>query len=56
MHLQDPLLDLAEKELAFVAALDLDLDTIAAASGFTKQAVAMLAKDPGMFRSDVSFD
>lgn len=48
-HLQDsdPMLDLAERETAFVVALDHDFDTIAVAAGFAKQTIATLAKDPG---------
>ncbi|BGP04036.1 hypothetical protein NBRC10513v2_007776 [Rhodotorula toruloides] len=47
-HLQDsdPMLDLAERETAFVVALDHDFDTIAVAAGFAKQTIATLAKDP----------
>lgn len=47
MHLQESLLDLAEREHSYISALDLDFDTIAAAAGFTKQALAMISKDPG---------
>jgi len=47
LHLQDATLDLAEREQSFIAALDLDFDTIAAAAGFTKQALATVAKDIG---------
>lgn len=48
-HLQesDPMLDLGERETAFVVALDHDFDAIAVAAGFAKQTIAMLAKDPG---------
>jgi len=48
-HLQglDPTLDLAERELASVTTLDLDFDTIAAASGFVKQTIAAISRDPG---------
>lgn len=49
MHLQESLLDLAEREHSYISALDLDFDTIAAAAGFTKQALAMISKDPGAF-------
>ncbi|GAA5897736.1 hypothetical protein JCM8208_000245 [Rhodotorula glutinis] len=47
-HLQglDPTLDLAERELASITTLDLDFDTIAAASGFVKQTIASISRDP----------
>ncbi|BGP20858.1 hypothetical protein JCM10213v2_009023 [Rhodosporidiobolus nylandii] len=47
-HLQglEPTLDLAEREVAFVTVLDLDFDTIAAASGFAKQTIATISRDP----------
>ncbi|GAA5970337.1 hypothetical protein JCM11641_001670 [Rhodosporidiobolus odoratus] len=47
-HLQglEPTLDLAEREVAFVTVLDLDFDTIAAASGFAKQLIAAISRDP----------
>jgi dynactin 1 len=47
-HLQQSVLDLAERELSCITALDLDFDTIAAAVGFTKQALATISKDPGL--------
>ncbi|GAA5890444.1 hypothetical protein JCM6882_002923 [Rhodosporidiobolus microsporus] len=52
-HLQglDSTLDLAEREVSFVTVLDLDFDTIAAASGFAKQAIATITRD-----SDVEVD
>ncbi|GAA6010163.1 hypothetical protein JCM10207_005646 [Rhodosporidiobolus poonsookiae] len=52
-HLQglEPTLDLAEREVAFVTVLDLDFDTIAAASGFAKQTIATITRD-----SDVQVD
>ncbi|GAA5828534.1 hypothetical protein JCM11251_000839 [Rhodosporidiobolus azoricus] len=47
-HLQglDSALDLAEREVAFVTVVDLDFDTIAASSGFAKQAIAAVTRDP----------
>ncbi|SCZ96495.1 BZ3500_MvSof-1268-A1-R1_Chr8-2g10234 [Microbotryum saponariae] len=45
-HLANSVLDLAERELACVTALDLHFDTIAAAVGFAKQTIATLSKDP----------
>ncbi|KAI5478786.1 dynactin [Pseudohyphozyma bogoriensis] len=46
LHLQEqPLLDLAEREHSYIGALDLDFDTIAAAAGFTKQALATISRD-----------
>ncbi|SGY89595.1 BQ5605_C039g11758 [Microbotryum silenes-dioicae] len=45
-HLTNSVLDLAERELACVTALDLHFDTIAAAVGFAKQTIATLSKDP----------
>ncbi|BGP28114.1 hypothetical protein JCM10295v2_007101 [Rhodotorula toruloides] len=47
-HLQDsdPILDLAERETAFIVALDHDFDTIAVAAGFAKQTIATLVNDP----------
>ena len=47
LHLQESHLDLAEREQSYIASLDLDFDTIAAAAGFSKQALATIAKDPG---------
>lgn len=50
LHLEESLLDLAEREHSYINALDLDFDTIAAATGFTKQALATLTKEyPGSF-------
>lgn len=46
-HLEESLLDLAERELAHIAALELDFDTIAASVGFTKQTLATILTDPG---------
>ncbi|KAL8277717.1 hypothetical protein RQP46_009839 [Phenoliferia psychrophenolica] len=46
LHLQESHLDLAEREQSYIASLDLDLDTIAAAAGFSKQALAMISIDP----------
>lgn len=43
------MLDLAEREFACVATLDLDFDTMAAASGFAKQTLALISRDPGAF-------
>ena len=50
IHLQGSVLDLAEREQGHVAILDLDLDTIAAAIGFTKQTLATLSTDSGKSR------
>lgn len=46
----DPLLDLFERESSFVSSLELDLDTIAAAAGFSKQLVATVSREPGESR------
>lgn len=45
LHLVDPILDLAERQSAFVSILDRDLDTIAASIGFTKQTLASVLQD-----------
>ncbi|GAA5820892.1 hypothetical protein JCM10212_006257 [Sporobolomyces blumeae] len=42
----DPLLDLAEREVSCVETIDLDLDTIAAAAGWTKQLIVGATRDP----------
>ncbi|GAA5884799.1 hypothetical protein JCM3774_006769 [Rhodotorula dairenensis] len=44
----DPMLDLSERESACVSSLELDLDTIAAAAGFTKQLVATISREPDL--------
>lgn len=44
LHLQDPVLDLAERQHSSISILDLDLDTIAAAIGFTKQTLVTVAQ------------
>lgn len=44
-HLKDALLDLPEKEAGLFTAVDLDLSTITASSGFAKQVVATASKD-----------
>ncbi|KAK4702285.1 dynactin 1, partial [Phenoliferia sp. Uapishka_3] len=58
LHLQESHLDLAEREQSYIASLDLDFDTIAAAAGFSKQALATIAKDPDveMELGDASLD
>ncbi|KAK4056088.1 hypothetical protein OIO90_002819 [Microbotryomycetes sp. JL221] len=45
LYLQGSALELAERQLAFVSVVDLDFDTIAAATGFAKQAVAIVQKE-----------
>lgn len=45
LHLQDPILDLGERQYSSIAILDLDLDTIAAAIGFSKQALVTVVQD-----------
>lgn len=49
VHLRGSVLDLAEREQGYIATLDLDLDTIAAAIGFTKQTLATIGADSGMW-------
>ncbi|ORY88624.1 dynein associated protein-domain-containing protein [Leucosporidium creatinivorum] len=52
VHLQGSVLDLAEREQGYVASVDLDFDTIAAAAGWTKQALATMSRDPDVERED----
>ncbi|KAK4049711.1 hypothetical protein OIV83_003986 [Microbotryomycetes sp. JL201] len=51
LHLHGTALELAERQFAYVSIIDLDFDTIAAATGFAKQTVATLQRD-----ADVSTD
>lgn len=47
IHLEESSLDLVEREISYIAVLDLDFDTIAAAIGFTKQALVTVISAAG---------
>ena len=55
IHLEESSLDLVEREISYIAVLDLDFDTIAAAIGFTKQALVTVISAAGSSALDLPF-